>query len=222
DDVIKRGKTPFLVGGSAFYLYSVIQGWQFPSTKRDEKLRKSLEKKTLKQLLKELKSLDLKRFESIEKNNKRRIIRAIEIAKQLGGVPEVIKKPKYDCLVLGLKIPNDELKKLIQTRLLKRIQLGMLAEVKGLRAGGLSWKRLEGFGLEYKWLAIYLQKKVSREEMLERLATDIYRFAKRQMTWFKKDDTINWLPLKKKERTDNAIALINRFLPSCFPPRKNN
>ncbi len=211
DDISKRGKTPFLVGGSAFYLYSVIQGWQFPSTTRDEKLRKNLEKKTAEQLFSLLKGLSPKRAQNIEPNNKRRIIRAIEIAKQLGRVPEVIKKPKYDCLVLGLKMPNEELKKLIEIRLLKRMKLGMIAEVKKLRVAGLSWKRLESFGLEYKWLALYLQNKVSREEMLERLATDIYRFAKRQITWFKKDTSINWLSCNKKERLGQAQTLINRF-----------
>ena len=212
DDILKQGKTPFLVGGSAFYLYSVIEGWQFPVTTRDEKLRKNLEKKTAEQLFSLLKDLSPKRAKTIEPNNKRRLIRAIEIAKQLGKVPQVIKKPKYDCLILGLKMPNEELKTLIKKRLLKRLQLGMVVEVKGLKAQGLSWKRLEGLGLEYKWIALYLQKKVGKEEMIEKLTTDIYHFAKRQMTWFKKDNTIHWLPFKKKGCLHQAKTLINRFL----------
>lgn len=212
DKIIKDDKTPFLVGGSAFYLYSVIKGWQFPKTERNEQLRKSLEKKTKEQLFSLLKRLDLKRAKTIEKDNKRRLIRAIEIAKQLGKVPKIAKKPKYDCLILGLKTPNEELKTLIKTRLLKRMKQGMTAEVKNLRESGLSWKRLESFGLEYKWLSLYLQNKIGKQEMLEKLATDIYRFAKRQMTWFKKDNSIHWLPNNKKERLQQARTLINKFI----------
>ncbi|MBM4177232.1 tRNA (adenosine(37)-N6)-dimethylallyltransferase MiaA, partial [Candidatus Gribaldobacteria bacterium] len=212
DNILKRNKTPFLVGGSAFYLYSIIEGWQFPQTKRDEKLRKVLEKKTKKQLFSLLKGLDPKRAKVIEKNNKRRLIRAIEIAKQLGNVPKIKKKPKYNCLVLGLKQNNEDLKKLIKIRLLKRMRQGMFNEVKQLRSEGISWQRLEGLGLEYKWLALYLQNKIKKDEMLEKLATDIYRFAKRQMTWFKKDETIHWLSTNKKERLNQAQALIDRFI----------
>ncbi|MDP2951108.1 MAG: tRNA (adenosine(37)-N6)-dimethylallyltransferase MiaA [bacterium] len=212
DDIIKRGKTPFLVGGSAFYLYSVIEGWEFLQTKRDEQLRKNLEKKTAQELFSILKGIAPQRAKTIDPLNKRRLIRAIEIAKQLGKVPKITKNPKYECLLLGLKRPNEELKKLVAERLLRRLRLGMVAEVKGLKTQGLSWKRLEGLGLEYKWLAFYLQNKIDRQEMIEKLTTDIYRFSKRQMTWFKKDDTIHWLPLNKKEHLNKAKALIDGFL----------
>ncbi|PIR90370.1 tRNA (adenosine(37)-N6)-dimethylallyltransferase MiaA [bacterium (Candidatus Gribaldobacteria) CG07_land_8_20_14_0_80_33_18] len=196
--ILKKKKIPFLVGGSPFYIYSIVEGWQFPKLKPNWKLRKKLEKKSVKELFEILKKLDSERAKTIEKNNKRRLIRAIEIAKKIGKVPKLIKKPQFKCLILGIKKPKEELKKLIEKRLLKRIKKGLINEVKKLKKQGISWKRLESFGLEYKWIAYYLQKKLSYQEMILKLQKDIEHFAKRQMTWFKKDKRIYWVKNKKE------------------------
>ncbi len=159
--IIKKGKIPLLVGGSPFYIYSVTEGWQFPEMKADVKLRKRLEKKSREELFKLLKKLAPQRAKTIEKENKRRLIRAVEIAKFLGKVPPLKKNPQFDCLFIGVKKSREELKALIEKRLLKRLREGMIQEVKRIRKSGLSWQRLEDFGLEYRWIARYLQKKIN-------------------------------------------------------------
>ncbi len=205
--ILKKGKVPLLVGGSPFYIYSVVEGWVFPKLKPDWQLRKKLEKKSVKELYRILKKLDPKRAKTIEAKNKRRLIRAIEICKQLGRVPPLKKSPQYECLLIGIKKSGEELKKLIQKRLLRWLKEGLIDEVKGLRGSGLSWKRFDEFGLEYKWTARFLQKKASKKEMIERTQKDLEKFAKRQMTWFKKDTRINWIKNYKE-----AEKLVREFL----------
>ncbi len=87
----------------------------------------------------------------------------------------------------------DELRKKIHDLLISRIEAGMIDEVKKLHEGGLSWKRMEQLGLEYRYIARFLQNKITKEEMLTELETAICQYAKRQMTWFKRDKRIKWL-----------------------------
>jgi len=204
--ILRKKKIPLLVGGSPFYIYSVTEGWLFPKLKPDWKLRKKLEKKSASELFKILKKLDEKRAKTIETKNKRRLIRAIEICKRLGKVPQIKKTPQFDCLLIGIKKSPQELKILINNRLLKRFNKGMVGEVKNLRKSGLSWKRLEEFGLEYRWIARFLQKKISYSEMVKILQKDIEKFSKRQITWFKSDKRIHWIKNQK-----DAENLIKKF-----------
>lgn len=205
--ILKKGKMPIICGGTGFYLWVLIEGIQIPKVKPDWKLRKKLEKKTEEELFQMLKKLDPKRAKKIEKKNKRRLIRAIEIAKKLGKVPLLEKKPlPYSFLILGVKKDWKDLKKRIKKRLLKRLKIGMIEEVKKLKKMGLSWKRLEEFGLEYYWIARYLQKKISKKEMIESLERDIFRFAKRQMRYFKK-----YFPQTKWIKTEKEAAKLVKF-----------
>jgi len=196
--VIKKGKKPFLVGGSPFYIYSITEGWTFPKLKANWKLRKELQKKDKKVLFSMLKKLDPKRAKKIEKDNKRRLIRAIEIAKAFGNVPVLKSHPKYQCLLIGIKREKEELKKLIKKRLSLRLKKGMVNEVQKLHQKGLSWQRLESFGLEYRWISKYLKGEIEKKEAIEKLQKDIEHFARRQMTWFRKDKRIKWLRTKKE------------------------
>jgi len=190
----KKGKVPFLVGGTGFYIQAVVDGILVPKVKPDWKLRKKLEKKTAPELFKMLKKLDPERAKTIEKKNSRRLIRAIEIASKIGRVPVLEKKPlPYPVLMFGIKKEKKELSSLIKKRLLKRLKIGMIAEVKKLKKLGLSWKRLEEFGLEYRFIAQYLQKKINYQEMIEKIQKESEHFAKRQMTWFKRDKRIRWI-----------------------------
>lgn len=185
--IFKKRKTPIICGGTGFYIWALLENVKFPRVAPNWKLRKKLEKKSTAELFKILKKLDPKRAKTIERKNKRRLIRAIEIAKKLGKVPALEKRPlPYQFLILGIKRSWKELKKRIRKRLLKRLKMGMISEVKKLRESGISWKRLEEFGLEYYWVAKYLKKEVSKKEMIENLKRDIFHFAKRQMRWFKK------------------------------------
>lgn len=209
EKIFKKGKIPILCGGTGFYLWVLTHQVSIPKVKPDWKLRKKLEKKPAKELFEILKKLDKDRAKTIEKENKRRLIRAIEIAKKLGKVPPLKTEPlPYPILFLGIKKSKDELRKLIRKRLLKRLKEGMIEEVKKLKESGISWKRLEEFGLEYEWVAKYLQGKINYKEMVKNLQKDIEDFAERQMTYFKKyfPQTI-WIKNYKE-----AEKLVKKFL----------
>jgi len=205
----KAGKIPFLVGGTGFYIQAIVDGIVIPEVKPDWKLRKRLEKKSIKELYEILKKLDPRRIRTIEKENPRRLIRAIEIVlKTKKPVPILKFQPlPYPVLIIGIKKTSQELKKLIKNRLLKRLKKGMVAEVRRLRKEGLSWRRLEEFGLEYRYIAQYLQKKINYYEMTEKIQKESEKFTKRQMTWFKRDKKIRWVRDYKK-----AEKLVKNFL----------
>ena len=205
----KKGKLPFLVGGTAFYIQSVIDGIKIPKVKPDWKLRKKLEKKSLKELFSILKTKDPERAKRIDRYNKRRLVRALEIIYKTGKPVPFLQTspPKMEILVLGVKKDPKDLRKRIKERLEKRIRKGMVAEVKRLKNSGVSWEKLESFGLEYRYIARYLQKKITREEMKQRLQKEIEHFARRQMTWFKKEKRIHWIRNYRE-----AERLIKNFL----------
>ena len=188
----KKGKLPIICGGTMFWVDALLYG--LPETvKPDPQLRKKLEKLSTEKLFIKLKKIDPTRAKTIDKNNKRRLIRALEIVLKTGQpVPKPLKKLKYDALKIGVKRDNQTLKKLIHNRLIARMRQGMVAEVKKLHKYGVSWQKLDDFGLEYRWLSRYLRGLITKQEMLERLELEINHYAKRQMTWLKRDKEIVW------------------------------
>ncbi|NMB92107.1 MAG: tRNA (adenosine(37)-N6)-dimethylallyltransferase MiaA [Parcubacteria group bacterium] len=221
EDIQKRKKLPILCGGTGLYINAVIEGWQLPPTQPNLKLRQELEQFSPAQLFEKLKSLDPKRTQNIDAHNKRRLIRALEIIAQNKTISPLKKvKPPWDILILGIKKDKNELQELIKKRLLKRLDEGMIEEVKKLKEKGVSSQRLEDFGLEYRWINRYLENKVMYEEMINSLYRDICRFAKRQMTWFihqifakqnldgsKNKKNTFWI-----KNTEEAIKLTTHFL----------
>jgi len=205
--IISKNKIPIIVGGTGFYVDALVFDYKFPEVSPNLKLRKVLEKKSTQELFKMLKKIDPQRAKNIDPNNKVRLIRAIEIAQKLGKVPELKKELKYNPLFIGIKISKEKLKEKIKKRLIKRLKQGMIKEVKKLKKQGLSWKKLESFGLEYRYIAYYLQNKISYNQMLNQLEKAIINYAKRQMTWFKKNKNINWI-LNYNE----AQKLVKKFL----------
>jgi tRNA dimethylallyltransferase len=205
--IISKNKIPIIVGGTGFYVDALVFDYKFPEVSPNLKLRKTLEKKSTQELFKMLKKIDPQRAKNIDPNNKMRLIRAIEIAQKLGKVPELKKELKYNPLFIGIKISKEKLKEKIKKRLIKRLKQGMIKEVEKLKKQGLSWKKLESFGLEYRYIAYYLQNKISYKQMLNQLEKAIINYAKRQMTWFKKNKNINWI-LNYNE----AQKLVKEFL----------
>ena len=219
-EILKRGKLPIICGGTGLYIKAIVENPSYPNIAPDWKLRERLEKKTVTQLFAMLKKFDPERAGSIDAKNPRRLIRAIEIAKHSGNprtqraeqssydgqVPAIKTAPRYEALILGIKPSREKLKSAIKARLQKRIRRGMLAEVKKLHTQGVSWRRLEELGLEYKYAALYLQNKMSKEEMTKILETKINQYAKRQMTWFKKTPSVRWISTAKK-----AGILVKKF-----------
>ncbi len=193
--IVKRGKVPILCGGTGFYIDAVAKNRETPDVPPNPALRKKLAGKSAKELYMMLKKLDSVRAKTIEKENPRRLVRAIEIAKALGKVPEVKRgEKKYDVLYIGLTPDEKTLRKNIHDRLLARMKKGLVAEVRNLHEKhGVSWGRLEELGLEYRYIALYLQKKLVKEEMLREIETKSRQYARRQMVWFKRNKEVRWL-----------------------------
>jgi tRNA dimethylallyltransferase len=194
EKIQKREKIPFLVGGTWFYIRAIVDGLVIPEVPPDWKLRRKLEKKSPKELYQILKKLDPKRAKTIEKENPRRLIRAIEICKKIGKVPPLKFKPlPYPVLMVGIKRTKKELKERIKKRFFEWLKKGLILEVIKLRKVGVSFKRIEEFGMHYREIAKYLQGKISEREMIENSIKEIQNYAKKQMNWFKKDKRIFWV-----------------------------
>ena len=187
EEIIARGKTPIICGGTGFYIDAITKGVVFPEVSPNQKLRKVLGKKDTSALFKILEKLDKKRAKNIDPQNKVRLIRAIEVARALGKVPEIREiKPKYRFIKIGLHLSKDELKKKIEKRVKKMFQNGLLDEIKRLKRSGVSEKRLKELGFEYF------------NPTYEKVVRQTLQYAKRQMTWFKRDKQIKWLELSNK------------------------
>jgi tRNA dimethylallyltransferase len=211
--IFKKNKIPILCGGTGFYIQAVVDKMIIPKVEPNWKLRKKLEKKSVKELYQTLKKLDPQRAKTIENKNKRRLIRALEIIiKTKRPVPPVDKKP-FPCpvLILGIKKRKKELSSLIRKRFFRWLRQGFLEEVLRLKnpptGGGLSWQRIEEFGIHYRIAAQYLQNKITEKEMLEKSIIELQNYAKRQMTWFKRDKRIYWI-----KKQPQAEKLVKKFL----------
>jgi len=197
-DILKQGKLPIICGGTGFYIDAVVNNTTLPEVLPNKKLREKLDKKNCEQLIKILEKLDVNTAKKIDPKNKRRIIRAIEIATELGNVPVIKNESLYDAIQIGLIAPDKILKDRIKTRLLKRIEMGMIAESKKLHKQGLSWKRMENLGLEYRYMARYLNGQITLDQMIEQLNAKIWQYARRQKTWFKRNKKIQWYEIDPK------------------------
>jgi tRNA dimethylallyltransferase len=194
-DILKRGKLPIICGGTGLYIDAAIYNTTFPEVKPQTALRKRLEKKTAEALFAELKKKDPRRARSIDRHNKRRLVRALEIIYATGKpVPRSgSARSPYNVVIIGLQVPAELLRMRIKKRLQGWFRQGLIPEVQKLRGQAVSWKKIEEFGLEYKAVAQYLQKKIDKKTMLEQSEKEIVQYAKRQMTWFKRNKKIYWI-----------------------------
>lgn len=198
---------PIVVGGTGLYVDMLLGRMAYAEVPPNPKLRAQLEKKTVAQLFVQLKKLDPRRAANIEPNHKRRLIRAIEIAKAIGKSPTVAPEPKYDVLWLGISPAPAILKKNIHLRLKARMKAGMMTEARTLHEQGLSYKRMEELGLEYRYLAQLLQKKLTQKEFEIELERAIEQYAKRQQRWFKRNKDI-----RRVKNNTEALRLAKAFL----------
>lgn len=198
-EILKRGKLPIICGGTGFWIQAVVNDVVLPKVAPNEKLRKELDKEGAAELFSRLRKIDPVRAGAIDSKNKFRLIRALEICAAIGKVPAVAASaqettnPKYDFLQIGIDVPREILNEKIRRRLDERFAEGMIKEVQNLHKRGVSWQWLENTGLEYRWIARFLQNEVSEKEMKEKLYFDIIHYAKRQMTWLRRDKRIVWL-----------------------------
>ncbi len=216
DDILSRGKLPIIVGGSGLYAQALVEGYELSSAGRSEELRREVEELTPEELFKKIEHKDpdfASRINQSDRGNKLRLTRYWERLNQETARSGSSFSPRYQALVLGLTYPPRQLQERIRLRLKQRLeQEGMIEEVKSLHQDrGLSWSRLESFGLEYKWVARYLQEKLDYEEMFQGLFRDIKKFSKKQLTWLrrwqKQGRQINWV-----KNNQEAGKRVKRFL----------
>lgn len=190
ESVLAKGKLPIIVGGSGLYVQALVDNYELTSVKSKRLERDKQESLGAEKLYKKLKKLNpdfAERLNNSDRNNARRLARYLEIASE----GEIVQRKKidnpYNFLVIATEISDAKMRENISLRLDQRLKDEVLVnEVKRLHEAGISYKRLISFGLEYKYVSLYLQKKLDKDEMREKLITAIYRFAKKQKTWFKR------------------------------------
>src|SRR3989344_2069889 len=216
EEIVSRNKIPIIVGGTGFYIDILLGRMSVAEVPANSKLRAKLGKQSAEQLFKRLSRRHPRRAETIDKHNKHRLTRAIEIVMTTGKpVPKPELSIKYQVLWMGIR-PKD-LDGRIKKRLDSRLKQEMIKEVTRLHKEGVSWKRLDDFGLEYRWVARYIKNKKSKitisekpfkkSEEYQRLLSEIIKYSKRQMAWFKRNKEIHWI---KNIKTTERLA--RRFI----------
>lgn len=198
EEIWQRNNLPIICGGTMFWAQALVEEQQFPKVKPNEKLRQELSQKNSVELLEILKKLDEDRANDIikknEVNNLVRLIRAIEVATALGKVPKNVENNYLQTenfnkknLIIAVSHPREILYEKIEKRMDKWFDEGIFEEIKKLHFEmRVSWKRLESFGLEYKWCSRFVRGKISFDEMRKNTIQDLKNYAKRQQTWIKR------------------------------------
>jgi len=213
DLITGRKKIPILCGGSGLYIEAALKGYELPDIPEDSTLRKELEGTPREDLLTILKEESPEICSRTDISSSRRIIRGIEIARYMknNNIADESKRPdRYNPLVIGVAFPREEIIRRIDARLDKRLNEGMISEVESLITQGVPVARLIKLGLEYRYCAMYLNDELPYDRMVEKLRTEIHRFAKRQMTWFrgmeKRGLPVHWI---KGDDVNAAFKLID-------------
>jgi tRNA dimethylallyltransferase len=208
----ERGIAALMVGGTGLYIEAVLEGYQMVAVPENKQLREELKDADLAELESKLRSHKSDLHNTTDLVSRETLLRAIEIAVfSQGRTPEPA--PEIRALVLGTRFERAELVKRIAARLAQRLQNGLVEEVESLRARGVSFERLDSLGLEYRFVADFLQKKISsRDELFEKLAAAIAKFAKRQLSWFRRMERrgieIHWIEQASFEK---AMQVVERY-----------
>ncbi len=208
--VARRGRVPFLVGGTGFYIDALLGTVILPAVPPDRRLRQQLDKLPARELLAELTRLDPARAQTIDAKNPRRLIRAIEVARAKLTKGQFRQPNDYDALWIGLTLSDSELRERVRTRIKVRLRRGLIAEVRHLRENdGLSWRRLDALGLEYRYVARFLRGLLTRGELERVLEQKIWQYARRQKTWFRRTENIHWF---RPDEKDKMFRTVERYL----------
>lgn len=217
EEILQKGKTPIVVGGTGLYVDTLIYGIDYTDIKIDEKYREELEKIAVEQglevLYKKAQEIDSKAMEKISPNDKKRIIRVLEIYKATGKTKteqEVESRKngvKYDYKVFALNMDREVLYNRINLRVDKMIENGLIEEVQNLREKYNKFPTaMQGLG--YKEVVEYLENQITKEEMIEKIKMETRRYAKRQLTWFRKNKYTVWIDATK-EKKDNVNLIMS-------------
>jgi tRNA dimethylallyltransferase len=195
--IVEKQKLPFLVGGTGLYIHSILKNYSLPSANFKGKQFSDLSNLDIKELIAKLKSLNPALHNTTDLKIKERVIKAIIIAEAGKKAKEGDNQEKLNSLVIGINLSREKIKENITIRLKERLNNGMIEEVEKLAADGISAERFEFFGLEYKYISKYLTGELRYNDMYQKLNSSIHKFAKRQMTWFRKmekeGENIHWV-----------------------------
>lgn len=235
NDIIARDKLPIIVGGTGLYLKALLEGLPSLVIPADSRLRKELEKLSLQELQIKLQKLSAQKWENMnnsDRQNPRRLIRALEIASSANinatavGLmstksPNMSLVDQADVLKIGLTAPRQILYQRIDQRVIDRINQGMIDEAKSLHNKGLSFKRMKQLGLEYGVLADFLQGKIKeKDELVKIMQGKIHGYARRQVTWFKKERDIYWFDITNKLYSGQVESRVNSWY-YCLNDKKD-
>lgn len=210
DDIISRGIRPMLVGGTGLYINSVVDGYRLQNGSMDPDLRKTVEEKSSEELIRLIRENKPELLETLDLQNKRRLERAAEKLLS-GGGEELERQPNYETLVLGVTWPREVLYERIRERLDRRLEQGMIDEVKKLREEGATDEFLYKLGLEYRYILMYLRGEFPDfDSFYQKLFMEIRHLAKEQMTWFRKRKDIHWIDMTKDPEAE-ASEMIEEF-----------
>ncbi|GAA5182882.1 tRNA (adenosine(37)-N6)-dimethylallyltransferase MiaA [Rugosimonospora acidiphila] len=213
DDILERHRLPIMVGGTGLYVRAIVEGYRFETAPPDYERRRRLETMESAELWSTLAGYDAEVAARFDPRNKRRIIRAIEIIEHRGSYPDEIRNvAQFDFLQLGITWPPEVLRSRIEQRLTTRLEEGMVDEARRLMDRGVSAEIMDSLGLEYRYLARLLAGEYKDEtEFFEDLSRAIYRFSRRQMSWFRKETSIVWLDTSG-DYVSEAIDRVTAFL----------
>lgn len=214
EDLLSKDVVPVLVGGTGLYIDSVLRGYSMQKVPVNEELRAELDGVALNNVVHRLKILKPDLHNTTDLFEKERAIRALEIAVFERDSPaQKESRPELAPLIFGTRWDRSVLRDRITNRLKERLHAGMVEEVERLHSNGISWEKLNYFGLEYRYIGEYLQGKLNRNDMFQKLNSAIHQFAKRQETWFRRMERhgidINWIDNadydRLKEIVDNKL-----------------
>lgn len=214
EDVLSRDRLPIIAGGTGYYIQTVVDNITIPEVPPNKTLREKLHEQTSEALHKQLAEKDFNRSKEIHPNNKRRIIRALEIHDALGEIPDIDPTPPddytyspYDVLQIGLDLPDGQLRSRIHQRTVERSNRGMFEEAQRLHNNGVPLERMRELGLEYAILADWLENNITKEAALERIETADWQYARKQRMWFARDKRIVWYnPQTDREHIPKHVA----------------
>ncbi len=209
-NITSRDALPIIAGGTFFYTDTLLGRISTPAVPPNPALREALEELPVEALYTKLQKIDPRRAADIDEHNPRRLVRAIEIASALGAVPE--KKPLenlYDALIIGIETDRDELRARIAARAPAWLTIGLKEEVVALLTAGVSKERLNEMGFEYQIGMELAAGAITEEAFIQKFTEKNWQYAKRQLSWLKRDQTIEWY---KREHTHDVIARVREFL----------
>ncbi len=208
-DIVARGKLPILVGGTGLYFQALVDNYEPPAVPPQLELRTEMEKRTLEQLVRQLEKLDPDAVTWVDLKNRRRVERALEVVTATGKsfkAQRLQGEKLVDALILGRQRSPEELRERINTAIDQMMARGWKEEVEALHASGVAWDAPAMTSIGYRDLGELIREEVSFEEALEHIRIATWQYAKRQLTWFKRDERIRWL-----ESNASAVKIVQTW-----------